>query len=665
MAKITQVTDANGIVKQTYPLHDLRYVNTVLSMLYDENGNYRPGFKPEEFYNAILLDTLSYGEENYVHTKYCENITIRKGESTAKFRRWSGMTPTIRPLREGLPPMPDKHAYEVMEIGNVFSFGRWSEYSDAIDTSIISDVISERSNQYGELAAQIKELYVRKTWLSSPNEYFANFKEGFNDLAFGDKVSIDDLRYMTTRMRRAMVKPAEGSKFNYICDQEFIDSLFDDPRVKQYMLIEQTTGNLFTTGEPFPLFELNFIPTMLDEFAYPDTEFPGVYELSTGDEAIRYYAVHRLTAEEKAALTGDDLKGAVAKIYILTIHQDFLVGDNAKIKQSLTGYLNDGTAVEDQAFWTLPDSAATLISSKLEAISLEEPTAAKVQVRVQYMSREVIDAYGNIGTKFYDGTYTSADATVISGLVTDNSFVQLPVHRGILFGAEALVKINIEGLSDAPQIIVQPLGSAGTNDPLKQRQSIGFRCDGVGYAIKRPEAICITYSIPTNAEFAALTAQYLQGNPTLLHNEGNGMNNWVEGTGYYGGQVYQGMRVDRINNAPNQGPVVGGFINNGAENGFYSNTALASKIKGEIYIGASYTAGDYFTYGTKLYEVVQDVEFAADGNKTLDEIFTANKAKVKAADPITIFKNLFNGAETNATNTVSVSGKGTTNQQGK
>ena len=202
-------------------LHNLKNVNTVLSMLYDKDGNYRPGFSPDEFYNTILLDTLKYGEENFVHLKYAENLTIKKGYKTARFRRWAGMTPTLRPLLEGVPPAPDKHAYETLEIGNVWSFGRWSEYTDQIDYSIINDVIAERTLQYGELANQIKELYARKIWLSTPNEYFANFKSGFADLAFGDTIMLDDLRFLVARMKRMLVKPI-GGKFNYICSSEWI-----------------------------------------------------------------------------------------------------------------------------------------------------------------------------------------------------------------------------------------------------------------------------------------------------------------------------------------------------------------------------------------------------------------------------------------------------------
>ena len=38
-------------------------------MLYDENGVYRAAFEPGLFYDTILLDSLKYGEENYVHLK--------------------------------------------------------------------------------------------------------------------------------------------------------------------------------------------------------------------------------------------------------------------------------------------------------------------------------------------------------------------------------------------------------------------------------------------------------------------------------------------------------------------------------------------------------------------------------------------------------------------
>jgi hypothetical protein len=476
------------------PLHDLKNVNTVLGMLYDENGVYRPAFEPNVFYNTILLDTLKYGEENYVHLKYAETINIRRGETVARFRRWAGMTPTLRPLKEGVPPAPDKHAYETIEVGNVFSFGRWSEYTDRIDLSQISDIISERSLQYGENANQTKELYARKTWLATPNEFYANFKD-FGTLGFGDEVTLDDLRFLISRMKRMMVKPIAG-KFNYVCSTEFINGLIDDPRVKQYMAIEQTTGKLWGSGEPFDMFELSFIPTMLDEFAYPDTEYPGVYEISGGKEVIRLYAISGST------------------VYYLDVHEDFEVktGVKAKLVSEGVTYLKDGTAVENHAVWEIPTDADALTSGDVKASG--DAAVDKCVLRKSTRSQALVN--GVMTTSYTAMVDATADIAGVNTLIDNGAFMQLPVHRGILFGDEAIIKLNVEGVSDAPKIIIKALGSSGVADPIDQRQSVGYKVDGFGLAIKRPESICVTFGIPKFAELAALTTRFISGDWNLL-----------------------------------------------------------------------------------------------------------------------------------------------------
>ena len=111
-----------------------------------------------------------------------------------------------------------------------------------------------------------------------------------------------------------------------------------------------------------------------------------------------------------------------------------------------------------------------------------------------------------------------------------------------------MVKLNVEGLSDAPKMIVKPLGSSGVADPLDQRQSVGFRVDGFGLAIKRPEAICITYGLCKNAALAALaysTADVIYGDYTLMHNETTASDvNYINTTTGHNEQV---MNVDGVN----------------------------------------------------------------------------------------------------------------------
>lgn len=483
------------------PLRDLRHVNTAVSIMFDENGKYRAAFSPEFFFDSVLLQTIEYGEENYVHIRFAETINIRKGESAARFKRYKGLTPTLTPLKEGVPPLFDKHSVETLEVGSIFSFGRASEYTDVIDWALRDSVklMAERANQYGVLAGQIKELWARKTWLSSPNEFYANFRDGFDSLVFGDEILLDDLRFLIQRMKRLQVKPI-GGKFNYICSPEYIQALIDDPRVKAYMMIEKTTGKMWGTGEPFDLFELSFIPTMLDEFAYPDTEFPGVYELADGKEAIRLYTRDGNT------------------LYYINIHQDFEVksGVNAKVLSGLE-YLPDGTALENHYTWELPIDADALAGGTVQSmVSNPTPLVGKVSLGKQTVSY-TFDADTGLRKAVYTPLAdASGDLTAINNLIDDGAFLQLPVHRGILFGDEALVKIQVDGVSDQPKIIIQALGSAGTADPLHQRQTVGFRVDGFGLALKRTEAVAITYGIPKNAEFAALTATYVAGRPELL-----------------------------------------------------------------------------------------------------------------------------------------------------
>jgi hypothetical protein len=77
-------------------------------------------------------------------------------------------------------------------------------------------------------------------------------------------------------------------------------------------------------------------------------------------------------------------------------------------------------------------------------------------------------------------------------------FQELKVHRTLILGKDALIKTNISG-GDSAKMYVKPLGSAGVLDPIDQRQSIGFKINGVGFGSPRLEAIAVYYNIPTQS----------------------------------------------------------------------------------------------------------------------------------------------------------------------
>ena len=72
----------------------------------------------------------------------------------------------------------------------------------------------------------------------------------------------------------------------------------------------------------------------------------------------------------------------------------------------------------------------------------------------------------------------------------------LNIHYSFVLGEECLFRIGVEGHTQ-PQFIKKELGSAGTEDPLNQRQSIGWKIDSLGYKVPNPDAVVAYLSCPT------------------------------------------------------------------------------------------------------------------------------------------------------------------------
>lgn len=72
----------------------------------------------------------------------------------------------------------------------------------------------------------------------------------------------------------------------------------------------------------------------------------------------------------------------------------------------------------------------------------------------------------------------------------------LNAHYSYVLGEECLFRVGVEGHTQ-PQFIKKELGSAGTEDPLNQRQSIGWKIDSLGYKVPNPDAVVAYVSCPT------------------------------------------------------------------------------------------------------------------------------------------------------------------------
>ena len=435
---------------------------------------------PDQFYDRVLLDTIKLGEEHYVHLKHTENYTLPRGTKKLQKRRWGGLTAHTTPLKEGLPPSPDKTSMEAIEF-TATAFGRYMEFTDRVDMDQIDPQIVHYTKELGDVMSRTLERYARETLLSAASKLFASDKTSVGELTLDDKLSIEDLRYATLRMQRLLVKPLTDGYYNYICSPEFLYDFMDDPLVDKYMTINQTTRELFDDGKPFPMFQIKFIPTMLDEFYTPDLDHPGEY--FDGDNfKLRMFAM-------------DDY----GNTYYYNLAEEGYRDTNDDVS-----YLHDGTAIEPgyKVTWKRKEF------DKDDELTKVEPDGTETTDTIEDMS--------------------GIDADAVNGW----SWRQVPVHKGILYGKDGLVKIGIAGEQDA-KTFVQGLGSAGTNDPIHQRQTIGAKINSIGYGILRDEAVTVTYSVPSqSANVSGLTAEVVRKENTVADKDADTKENELDYRSY-------------------------------------------------------------------------------------------------------------------------------------
>lgn len=74
----------------------------------------------------------------------------------------------------------------------------------------------------------------------------------------------------------------------------------------------------------------------------------------------------------------------------------------------------------------------------------------------------------------------------VTNVAGSNSVV---VHQCIALGKDAFGVVMLEGDTNSPNIIHKPLGSGGVNDPLDQKQTLGWKINGFATRILYDEAV--------------------------------------------------------------------------------------------------------------------------------------------------------------------------------
>lgn len=401
---------------------------------------------PELFYQKQLLDTIRIDAKHYVYYRLADTMPITEKADKLVLRRWTPLQAHIVPLSEGIPPVSDKGAVMKYEI-HADQYGRYMEFTDRIDYEAVDPIVSMYMTEYSLVAIETLDMLAREALMSNCSQYFAG--EGavgsFKDIVYkagttpydGDypdmRPTMLDLRKIVLSMKRNLVKPRSNGRYHVICSPEFQFDMIDDFYVKQFMSINQTTKTMYDDTVLCPLFGMEFY----ESYAVPTT---GVFCDGTDFKTL------------EISTTGvGGVSGALSKksagYLTQEIYDDYINYDKNK---GVTG----------------PGSLAASTS------------------------------YVPEGQFFADSGYRENATSLGGGTGITDTYSEFKVQHILVIGDKALVRTGLSG-QDQVQVFVKPLGSAGVNDPINQRQSIGFKINSVGFAVVDSKSVVDYICIPS------------------------------------------------------------------------------------------------------------------------------------------------------------------------
>jgi hypothetical protein len=429
-------------------------INAMVNYFNGELGNDINDLVISSFYDNYILDAIELASENYIFQQYAKPYYVPEGHEKKKLKRYGALTEHTTPLPEGIPPKSDKTRVESFE-ATFNSYGRYMEFTDRVSYMTIDPVIVMYTDQYGKLAARTKERLARNEMLHSTSILVPQSAGGAADLSkmmLCDALTFNDYRVQVARMKRMLVEPVEGNNFHLIGSPEVKFDLITDELVRDFY--GKDTGITAYQNDELPvLFNIKFKETMLDDYAYG-------YELANPGE-IETWDPETKTITRVLRIYAVDADGV--QYYINVPETGNRVVNEAR--------LSDGSYIPEKVTWKVAEFIKNLANDTV--FHTYTPSS---------------------NVKAYDGKVSSTNAAKLKGLV----WKQLPFHKCILIGADALIETGIEGHTQ-PKMYVKPLGSAGVLDPIDQRQSIGFKIDTIGYSLLKPEACVVCYTIPTSA----------------------------------------------------------------------------------------------------------------------------------------------------------------------
>ena len=403
--------------------------------------------QPAVVYSKIMLRTIELAESDYVFDGLAVERTMpsNNGANEIMFKRMLSLAAHTQPLAEGIPPASDQGRMVAIK-ASTKSYGRVMKFTDKVNWAVVDPLISEYTRQLSLKIPETKDILAQQALLAECQTFYASEKEkSDND---------PDILYAKPYGDISHIKKLTPDCAPTIDEFRKIVLSMEASKVRPYQ-----GSNFLVLASSATLFDLITDRRVKEFMKYENTA-----SAYTNDMVIDLFSLAFKKAKTiKTDNTYTDGDGVIKYIYHAPV--------TAFVAGTTTGFTGNADY----------DGPVNIITSAPVGDLVDNDDCI-----VTYLEK-----LENSNTYVHP-----SDDTIKWSVLKSLTMDVLNIHHSFVLGEECLFRIGIEGHT-APQFIKKELGSAGTEDPLNQRQSIGWKIDSLGYKVPNPDAVVDYMSCPT------------------------------------------------------------------------------------------------------------------------------------------------------------------------
>lgn len=385
------------------------------------NYSYSPGVHPsviKYYHRAVLPNT--YPE--MVHNRDAQkvNLPMHNGK-TVQFRRITALPPITEPLVEGVTPtgqMMTETAFTAM----VKPYGGHIEVTDEFNFYLLGNKHQEAAKLLSDQAALSLDTITRNAMNAGLNVQYAGSNTSRSTIAATDKLTYAEVKKAVRTLRRANVKPFSDGFYHGIMHTDVYYDISSDP-------------------------------LWIDVAKYQDKNRIAKYELGTIYRVKFFESTNAMIFTAQTYITGAITSIAATGSFDRT---------NREMPIATTYTADQARALTGLMVNVSYSSSGSTVTTPM-CIESVDYVNGKVKFRWQPAS-SVTDNWT---------TTNSAAITPYGGGASG-----APVYSTLIYAPNSYGSVELGGNGRNFEIIINPPGSSGALDPLKQRGTIAWKVKG-------------------------------------------------------------------------------------------------------------------------------------------------------------------------------------------